>query len=171
MSTKETVASVAKKAEAPAATINCLFHEAMLSYEKALESGIQLQEDSARHCKELLARIGTPEALQEKLDTLSANLYPNARKALKEYIETVTVGVMFANQAGGQALDLFGKSLGIYQATSVADAQRRAREVVEEALTIGRENIRTILNTNLRIIAFVNDLAQSNPVKTLCATA
>ena len=168
MSAKETVA---KKAETPAAKTNSLFHEAMLGYEKALESGIQLQEDSVNLWKDLLARLGTPEAIQAKLDTLSANLFPYARKGLNEYFETYSISVMFANQAAGQTLDLFGKSLEIYRATSIAEAQGRAQSVIEEALVIGRENIRTLLNTNLKIAGWLSELAQSNPAKNHCAAA
>jgi len=157
--------------QATSEAANHLFHEAMLGYEKALESGIQLQEDSVKLSKRLLARIGTPEALQAKLDSLSADLFPNARKALKEFVETVSIGVMVASRAGGQTLDLFGKSLEIYQATSIADAQSRVENLIEETLAAGRENFRTVLNTNLKIIGLCKDLAQSTPLKSLCTAA
>jgi hypothetical protein len=158
-------------AEAPSETTNHLFHEAMLDYEKALESGIQLQEDSFKRCKQLLARIGTPEAVQAKLDSLSAELFPLARKGLKEYVETVSIGVMFANRTGEQALDLFGKTLGIYQSGSIAEAQGRVQNLIEETLAAVRGNVRTVVNTNLRIAGLCKDLALLNPVKSLCAAA
>jgi hypothetical protein len=159
------------KTELPTEATNRLFHDAMLSYEKALETGIQLQEDSAKIWKELLARIGTPEALQSKLDSLSAGVFPNARKALAKYVETISVGTMFANRAGEQTRELFGKSLAIYQANSIADAQLRIQDLIENVLATGRENIRTVLNTNLKIMGLWKDLAESNPLKSFCAGA
>ena len=171
MSAKEIKETVAKKAEAPAAEINILVHEAMLGYEKALESGVQLQEDSVKLGKHVLARIGAPEAIQARLDTVSATLFPYIRKGLKDYVETCSIGVMFANQLGAQTLDFAGKSLAIYQAPSIPEAQHRAQNVIEEALAIGRENIRTLLQTNLRIANRLGELVQSNPVKDLCTAA
>ena len=164
-------AGAPKKTEPPTEATNRLFHEAMLGYEKALETGIQLQEDSVKIWKDLLAKIGTPEALQAKVDSLSAEVFPNARKALAKYIETVSVGTMFANRAGGQARELFGKSLAIYQATSIAEAQLRVQDLIEDVLATGRENVRTVLNTNLKIMGLWKDLALSNPLKSFCAGA
>jgi len=180
MSAKQTAATPAAassdagaitRAGAPPETTNQLFHEALLDYERALESGIRLQEDSVKLSKQLLAKIGTPEAVQAKLDALSADVFPKARKALKEYVETVSIGVMFANRIGGQTLDLAGKSLGICQSTSIAEAQTRAQALFEEATATGRENARTLLNANLKIIGWWTDLAQLNPVKSFCAAA
>ena len=50
-----------KKATAPTAqTTDEVFHEAMRSYEKALKSGIQLQEESVNLWKDLLTKLGSP---------------------------------------------------------------------------------------------------------------
>jgi len=164
-------AGAAAKAEMPSEITNRLFHEAMMNYEKALESGIQLHGDSIKVWKELLARIGTPEVLQSKLDSLSADLFPNARKALNEFVETFSMGTMFANRIGGQTMDLFGKALGIYQCASIGEAQQHAQILIEQTLAVGRENIRTVLNTNLKIMGWWKDVAQSNPFKSFCASA
>ena len=40
--------------------IDEVFHEAMRSYEKALKSGIQLQEGSVNLWKDLLTKLGSP---------------------------------------------------------------------------------------------------------------
>ena len=107
--------------EATAATsepIDELFHEAMRSYEKALKSGIQLQEESVNLWKDLLTKLGSPEEFQAKLQSMTANAFPKARKRMEEFVETF-------NRTSNQTIDLFEKTLGIYQATSVPDAQRR----------------------------------------------
>jgi hypothetical protein len=50
-------------------TIDEVFQEAMRSYEEALKSGIQLQEQSVNLWKDLLTKLGSPQQLQAKLDS------------------------------------------------------------------------------------------------------
>ena len=47
---------------AASATTDEVFHEAMRSYEKALKSGIQLQEESVNLWKDLLTKLGSPKS-------------------------------------------------------------------------------------------------------------
>ena len=99
MSTTDTKKATAATSE----TIAELFHEAMRSYEKALKSGIQLQEESVNLWKELLTKLGSPEELQAKLDSMTADAFPNARKRMEEFVETF-------NRTSNQTIDLFEKS-------------------------------------------------------------
>ncbi len=55
-----------KESGARSDSIDELFHEAMRSYEKALKSGIQLQEESVNLWKDLLTKLGSPEEFQAK---------------------------------------------------------------------------------------------------------
>jgi hypothetical protein len=142
----------AKKAgEATSQTFNEVFHEAMRSYEKALKSGIQLQEESVNLWKDLLTKLGSPEELQTKLESMTADAFPKIRKRMEESVE------MF-NRMSNQTIDLFEKTLGVYQAASVADAQRRVQDLIESSLTTLRINVHTALNTNAKIIASWNEL-------------
>ena len=50
-----------KSTVATAETIDDVYHEAMRSYEKALKSGIQLQEESVNLWKDLLTKLTTPD--------------------------------------------------------------------------------------------------------------
>lgn len=147
--TKEATGS-AKKA-APSETINEIFHEAMRSYEEALKSGIQLQEESVNLWKDLLSKLGSPEEFQAKLKSLSVDIFPHARKRMEEFIETF-------NRSSNQAMDLFEKTCGVYQATSVTDAQRRVQDLVESSLATLRVNVHTALNTNAKILASWKEL-------------
>src|ERR1700730_18912749 len=108
MSTTDTKKATAATAE----TIDEVFHEAMRSYEQALKSGIQLQEESVNLWKDLLTKLGSPEEFQAKLESITADAFPQARKRMEEFVETV-------NRTSNQTIDLFKKTLGIYQATSV----------------------------------------------------
>ena len=91
----------------------------MRSYEKALKSGIQLQEESVNLWKDLLTKLGSPEEFRAKLESMTADAFPKARKRMEEFVETF-------NRTSNQTIDLFEKTLGVYQATSVPDCARVA---------------------------------------------
>src|SRR5208282_2116764 len=91
-----------------------VYHEAVRSYEKALKSGIQLQEESVNLWKDLLTKLGSPEEFRAKLESMTADAFPKARKRMEEFVETF-------NRTSNQTIDLFEKTLGVYQATSVPD--------------------------------------------------
>jgi hypothetical protein len=131
---------------ATSATIDEVFHDAMRSYEKALKSGIQLQEESVNLWKDLLTKLGSPEEFQAKLESMTAEVFPKARKRMEEFVETF-------NRTSNQTIDLFEKTLGVYQATSVTDAQRRVQDLIESSLTAMRVNVHSALETNVKIIA------------------
>jgi ribosomal 50S subunit-associated protein YjgA (DUF615 family) len=128
-----------------------VFQEAMRSYEKALKSGIELQEESVKLWKELLTKLGSPEELQAKLESMTADAFPQARKRMEEFVETF-------NRMSNQTIDLFEKTLGVYQATSVTDAQRRVQDLIETSLNALRVNVHSALNMNAKIIASWKDL-------------
>jgi len=152
MSATETKKATAATSETAAE----LFHEAMRSYEKALKSGIQLQEESVNLWKDLLTKLGSPEELQAKLESMTADAFPQARKRMEEFVETF-------NRTSNQTIDLFEKTLGVYQATSVPDAQRRMQDLIESSLTTLRVNVHSVLNTNAKIIASWKELWTFQP--------
>ena len=123
-----------------------VFHEAMSSYEKALKSGIQLQEESVKLWQDLLTKLRSPEEFQAKLESMRTDAFPKARERMEEFVETF-------NRASNQTIDLFGKTLGVYQAASVPEAQRRVQDLIESSLTALRVNVHSVLNTNAKIIA------------------
>ncbi len=63
------------------------------------------------------------------------------------------------NRVSDQTIDLFEKTLGVYRATSVPDAQRRVQDLIESSLSVLRVNIQSALNTNAEIIASSKELA------------
>ncbi len=65
---------------------------------------------------------------------------------MEELVETF-------NRTSNQTIDLFEKTLRVYQATSVTEAQRRVQDLIESSLTILRVNVHSALNTNATIIA------------------
>ena len=149
-----------KSTSATAETIDEVYHEAIRSYEKALKSGIQLQEESVNLWKDLLTKLGSPEEFQAKLESMTADAFPQARKRMEEFVETF-------NRMSNQTIDLFEKTLGVYQATSVPDAQRRVQDLVESSLSALRVNVHSALNTNAKIIVSWKELVDrfGPPVK------
>ena len=72
-------------------------------------------------------------------------------KGREEFVETF-------NRTSNQTIDLFEKTLGVYQATSVPDAQRRVQDLVESSLSALRVNVHSALNTNAKITASWKEL-------------
>ena len=145
-------AEATEKATAATSETNECFHEAMRSYEKALKSGIQLQEESVNLWKDLLTKLGSPEEFQAKLESMKGDAFPKVRKRMEEFVETF-------NRTSNQTIDLFEKTLGVYQATSVPEAQRRMQDLIETSLSTLRANVHSALNTNAKIIASWKELA------------
>ena len=123
----------------------------MQSYEKALKAGIQLQEESVKLWRDVLSKLGSPEELHEKLESMKDEAFPKARERMEEFVETFT-------RMSNQTIDLFEKTVGVYQASSVTDAQRRVQDLIESSLTALRVNVHSALNTNAKIVASWKEL-------------
>ena len=134
-----------KSTAATAETIDEVYHEAMCSYEKALKSGIQVQEESVHLWKDLLTKLGSPEEFQAKLESMTADAFPQARKRMEEFVETF-------NRTSNQTIDLFEKTLGVYQATSVSDGQRRVQDLIESSLSALRVNVHSALRDRKSVV-------------------
>lgn len=151
MSATATASQEKEKVVLPSQAINEVFREAMISYEKALKSGVQLQEESVSIWKDLLTKLGSPDEFQAKLESLNSHVFPAARRRLEDFVETF-------NRTSNQTLDLFQKSLNVYQATSITDAQGRIQDLLEASLTTMRVNVHTVLNTNAQIMTSWKEL-------------
>ena len=71
---------------------------------------------------------------------------------MEEFLDTF-------NRTSNQTIDLFEKTLSVYRATSVPDAQRRMHDLIESSLAALRVNVHSALNTNAKIIASWQELA------------
>ena len=120
---------------------------------------------SATHTKEATA------ATSETIDKLSKKVTA-ATEATSETIDEVCQEAMSCyekcgeefvgtfNRMSNQTSDLFEKTLGVYQATSVPDAQRRVQDLIESSLSALRVNVHSALNMNAKIIASWKELAR-----------
>jgi len=134
-------------------------------------------------CKNMLARFGNPcDVLfrssgitrsphkEKKKKNMSAEATKKSTAAMSETIDEVCQEAMRCyekrreefvetfNRMGSQTIDLFEKTLGVYQATSVPDAQRRVQDLIESSLSALRVNVHSALNTNAKIIASWKEL-------------
>ena len=62
------------------------------------------------------------------------------------------------NRMSDQTTDLFEKTLGVYRATTVSDAQRRVQDLIESSLSALQVNVDSALNTNAKMIASWKEL-------------
>src|SRR5271166_1746495 len=99
-------------------------------------------------------------ATSETIDEVCQEAMSCYEKRGEEFVETF-------NRMSNQTIDLFEKTLGVYQATSVPDAQRRVQDLIESSLSALRVNVHSALNTNAKIIASWKELVDSfgPPVK------
>jgi len=83
-------AEATKKATAATSeTMDEVFHDAMRSYEKALKSGIQLQEESVNLWKDLLTKLGSAEEFQAKLASNDGGRFPEGSRAYGGFCRNV----------------------------------------------------------------------------------
>src|SRR5271167_1617507 len=100
---------------------------------------------------------------KEATATTSETINEVCQEAMRCYEKRGEEFVETFNRMSNQTIDLFEKTLGVYQATSVPDAQRRVQELIESSLTTLRVNVHSALNTNAKIIASWKELWTFQP--------
>jgi len=102
-----------------------------------------------------MSATDTKKATAAKSETIDEVFHEATRcyeKRREEFVETF-------NRMSNQTIDLFEKTLGVYQATSVPEAQHRAQDLIENSLSTLRVNVHSALHTNAKIIASWKELA------------
>ncbi len=135
----------------PSVNIEEILRESTDSYEKALKSGIKLQEDTINNWKDVLQKLGSPEELKAKLEELTAELVPAARKQMEEFVETLS-------KSSNQVLSLCEKTASVYDAPTLPEAQHRLKDLTESYFAAARENLKIAFDANARVIGYWSDL-------------
>jgi hypothetical protein len=135
----------------PSLNIEEILRDSMDKYEKALESGIKLQEDTINLWKDVLQKLGSPEEFKAKLEELNAELLPATRKQMEEIVETL-------NRTRDQVLLLSEKSVSVYKAPTLSEAQLRLTDLAESYFAVVRENLKIAFDANVRVIGCWSDL-------------
>jgi hypothetical protein len=94
---------------------------------------------------------GATAATSGTIDDFFHEAMRSYEKRIEEFVETFYC-------TSNQTIDLFEKTLGVYQARSVPDAQRRVQDLIDSSLSTLRVNIHSALNTNAKIIASWKEL-------------
>ncbi len=128
-----------------------ILRESMDNYEKALKSGIKVQEDTINRWKDVLEKLGSPEELKAKLEEISAELVPATRKQLEEVVETL-------NRTSNQVLSLSEKTVSVYKAPTLPEAQSRLQDLSESYFTVARENLKIAIDANARFVGYWSNL-------------
>ncbi len=131
--------------------IDEILRESKDNYEKALKSGIELQEETINNWKDVLKKLGSPEELQAKLEQITAELVPAARKQMEEVVETLS-------RTSNQVLSLSEKTVSVYKAPTLPEAQLRLKDLTESYFAVARENLKIAFDANARVIGYWSDL-------------
>jgi hypothetical protein len=99
-----------------------------------------------------MSATDSQEATPETIDEVRQEVMRCYEKRGEELIETL-------NGMSDQTIDLLEKTLGVHQATSVPDVQRRVQDLIESSLSALRVNVQSALSTNAAIIASSKELA------------
>ena len=91
--------------------------------------------------------------MSETIDEVCQEAMSCYEESGEEFVETF-------NRMSNQTIDLFGKTMDVYQATSVPDAQRRVQDLIESSLSALRVNVHSALNMNAKIIASWKELSR-----------
>jgi hypothetical protein len=134
-----------------ALNIEEILRESGDNYEKALKSGIKLQEDTINLWKDVLEKLASPEELKAKLEEISAEVVPAARKQMEEAVETLS-------RTRDQVLSLSEKTVSVYKAPTLPEAQLRIKELTESYFAVARENVKIALDAKARVIGYWSNL-------------
>jgi hypothetical protein len=160
----EDIKPVAEDITPPVEEIKEALQEGLAGYEKSLKSAIQLQEETVAAWKELLEKTSSPEAFKKSIESLSAEIAPAVRKEAEEFAEGF-------KRTTNQALDLFEKSVGVYQAASLTDAQRRVQDLMESAFAAVRVNVHATVDASTRLTGLWKEILDRSPIKSIFASA
>ena len=92
-------------------------------------------------------------ATSEAIDEVCQEAMSCYEKRGDEFVETF-------NRMSNQTIDLLERALGVYQATSAPDAQRRLQDLIESSLSALQVNVHSALDTNAKIFASWKELSR-----------
>ena len=101
--------------------------------------------------KDVLQKLGSPEELQAKLEEFGAELVPATRKQMEEVVETLS-------RTSNQVLSLSEKTVSVYKAPTLQEAQVRFKDLTESYFAAARDNLKIAFDANARVTGYWSDL-------------
>ena len=141
-----------------------LFRQAISAWQSAVESGVKMQEESARWLREMCC---TSEPLTDWCSKGQAM----AGETISKVQENIDEAIRVINQQVESSMKLLQKALDARQADVGADAGTRFVEWWEAATESMRTNSQTMLKANSRILSTWSELARKMNVDAADAMA
>lgn len=129
-----------------------LLDEAGQTYFKAMQSGLQIQQDVASWWSDQIASSQTPDFDPQVVVT----------DAVKQWKENAEKSLSFMERSANQSIDLLNKAFAVGQADSVEAAQQKLNELWEQSLQAIQDNVQTTLQANEQFAQAFADMAKKS---------
>jgi len=120
-----------------------LFEQAMKNYEQALQSGLKLQQESARWWMDLMTQAGSPQEWQHRFSEVAAGSMANLQKRMEENLKVV-------EHNSRVSVELLKKAVDAAKADTVAAGQAKVQELWDASLEALRANTTAINQVNAK---------------------
>ncbi len=127
-----------------------LLDEAGQTYFKAMQTGLQVQQDVANWWSDQMASAPTADLDLQVVITDAVNQWKsNAEKSLA-----------MMEQSANQSVDLLNKAFAVGQADSIEAAQQKLNELWEQSLKTMQDNVQATLTANEQFAQAWMDLSK-----------
>jgi predicted RNase H-like HicB family nuclease len=131
-----------------------LFRQAISAWESAVESGVKMQEESAKWLREMCCNSNSLTEWYNKGQTMAGETIAKVQENIDEAIRVI-------NQQAESSVRLIQKALDGRQSESPADAKARLAEWWGLATESMRMNSQAVLKANSHMLATWSELAQA----------
>jgi hypothetical protein len=122
-----------------------LFDQALESYQKALRTGLGLQEEAARSWTKLLNQAASPQDWQKQATAAANEAIPVTQKTMEAYLELL-------RQNSHSGVDLLRKGVDASQTTSLVEGQGKLLDLCESSLKTLKANAQAIVDINSKAV-------------------
>lgn len=126
-------------------TATDLFEEAYKSFDQALKTGIQVQEDTVKMWKDLLGKTSSPTEFQAKFVEMAEGVFPAAKKRMDDALKLIEENYKTST-------DLLQQAMKVWQPGSITETQNRIQGLWETSLSAARSNAQAVVKTNQQIL-------------------
>jgi uncharacterized protein YjgD (DUF1641 family) len=130
-----------------------LFRQAISAWESAVESGIKIQEESAKWMREMCGNSQSLTNWYSKGQAVAGETIAKAQESIDEAMRVI-------NQQAESSVMLMQKALDSRQADATSDTKKRFAEWWETAMESMRTNSQAMLKANSHIMATWSELAR-----------
>ena len=122
-----------------------LFDQALKSYEQAMQTGVKMQEESAKVFSDLVTQATSPQDWQKQMKCVADDFIPQTQK-------TVDEGLKLIEHSSKSSIELLRKAVAISQSGSAPDAQAKWLGLWEASLSAMRDTAAAVTQANNKAI-------------------